>query len=82
MTNGNGQKRWKAAGVIASAVLAVLAVGGAVWAAAAERERLSSEAAANTAVIEDHEARIRMIERELNGIATDVRWIRAHMEDR
>ena len=74
------RRRWQLA---ATALIVgwALTLGGVVWAASAERERLTRQAEMHTASLDDHEARIRSMERELNGIAADVRWIRRHMED-
>ena len=84
----NGQRRvneggwigwvgWVAIGLIVSWSLTVA---GGVWAVASDRQVLMNRTTTHDQQIADHEQRIRVIEAQLQRIATDVRWIRTHLE--
>ena len=68
---------WLAVGLIVS--WAVTVVGG-IWGLASDRQALMGQAKVHSRQIEDHEQRVRVIERKLERIATDVQWIRRHLE--
>jgi septal ring factor EnvC (AmiA/AmiB activator) len=68
------------AAIAASVVTVSAALLGAVWAASAEREGSRQQIEQQAGRIEDHEARLRSVEKDLGQIATDVRWIRASLE--
>ncbi len=70
-------KRIATISVMTTIVLAAIA---AVWGLAADRSALVAGVASNATVIQDHEERVRVIEKELPKIATDVGWIRQTME--
>jgi flagellar basal body-associated protein FliL len=51
-----------------------------VWAASADRANVERTLKANEKRIEDHEQRLRAVERDVPEIATNVQWIRSEME--
>lgn len=57
-----------------------LTVIGAVWAASAERADVRHELRAQQSALSDHEARLRVLEKQTSEIAADVRWIRQTLE--
>ncbi len=57
-----------------------LTVIGAVWAASAERADVRHELRAQQSTLADHEARLRVLEKQTGEIAADVRWIRQTLE--
>ena len=66
---------------IASLVVAwSVTVIGAVWAASANQASVAGQVQANTRSTADHEARLRVLERQIAEIAADVRWIRQTLE--
>jgi len=68
---------------IAASIATVLGlVLGAVWAASADRAGSHQQLHQQAQRIEDHERRLRSVERDLAQMAADVRWIRATMEKR
>jgi hypothetical protein len=70
----------KLVGLVGGIVTLCLALGGAVWTAAADRATIRDRGQANQAHVADHETRLRVLERDLPRIGTDVRWIRETME--
>ena len=57
-----------------------LTVIGAVWAASAERADVRHELREQKSALADHEARLRVLEKQTGEIAADVRWIRQTLE--
>ena len=57
-----------------------LTVIGAVWAVSAERADVQHELREQRSTMNDHEARLRALERQASEIAADVRWIRQTLE--
>ena len=55
-------------------------VGGVVWAASADRADIFYKLHEQQVTISDHEARLRLLEKQTNEIAADVRWIRQTLE--
>ena len=55
-------------------------VGGVVWAASADRADVLYKLREQQVTISDHEARLRVLEKQTNEIAADVRWIRQTLE--
>jgi hypothetical protein len=53
-----------------------------VWAASADRTSLVRQVDATVARVDDHEARLRAIEKQTSEIAADVRWIRNNLPSR
>lgn len=73
------QRRWH--WTLAAMLLAwVLTFAQGVWVVSADHTSSRAEADAAAEVIEDHETRIRHVEREVSGISTDVKWIRNRLE--
>jgi outer membrane murein-binding lipoprotein Lpp len=66
--------------IIAVIVGWALTVAGGVWVTAAEHTRIASGVEQQASQIEDHEQRLRAIEREIGDVASDVRWIRGSIE--
>jgi len=66
--------------VVGPVVAGVFAVLGVVWAASADRAGVERTLRANEKRIEDHEERIRAVERDMPQVATDVKWIRKAIE--
>ena len=74
---------WKGlAGVAGSAATAAAVLFGAVWAASADRSGLGETIREHEEQINDHEARLRAVEKDIHQTAADVRWIRQAMEKR
>jgi len=67
------------AGPLATAVLAVISL---VWAASAERAADRQQLHQQGRRIDDHETRLRTVEKDTGQTAADVRWIRSTMEKR
>ena len=65
------------AGSVATAAAVLL---GAVWAASADRQGVGGQLEHQARQLEDHETRLRTIERHTEQTAADVRWIRHRME--
>lgn len=53
---------------------------GAAWALSADRAETVGRITHAANAITDHETRLRVIETQTERIATDVKWIRAHLE--
>ena len=53
---------------------------GAVWAASADRADVLHDLREQSAIVADHEARLRMLEKQAGEVASDVRWIRQVLE--
>ena len=76
LRNGNGKKLT----AVAILVTWALTIIGAVWAASADRTSIATNVTANAQQLADHEARVRVLEKQTAQIASDVRWIRQAME--
>jgi len=75
----NGRRRWLlSCGAVAIAWLATVI--GLVWSASAERATVRTQMQARETCIEDHEARLRLIEHDLTQLVSDVSWIRSTIE--
>ncbi|HET6428645.1 MAG TPA: hypothetical protein VFJ30_09565 [Phycisphaerae bacterium] len=72
----------KTSGIAAAVLTVCITLGGALWSAAADRATTKAAVERNRAAMADHESRLRALERELQGIAADVRWIRRAIEQR
>jgi hypothetical protein len=57
-----------------------LTVIGAVWATSAERADVRHDLREQKSALIDHEARLRVLEKQTSEIAADVRWIRQTLE--
>jgi len=52
----------------------------AIWQVSARASESATIQRANIVRIDDHEARLRQLERETTAIAADARWIRSYLE--
>lgn len=77
--NGDEKRRWTIA-LIGMLLTWSATIVGAVWAASADRTSIVRQVDATVVRVDDHEARLRAIEKQTTEIATDVRWIRNHIE--
>lgn len=78
--NGNLKRAVKLAGVLIAGLTLGASLVGAVWAAAVDRSAIAATAAQNRQTLSDLRPRLREVERSLERVATDVRWIRETME--
>lgn len=67
-------------GAVAIVVSWVLAVVSATWSASGQYQAVAMNVARNTATDADHEARLRVLENVTTQMASDVRWLREHLE--
>jgi hypothetical protein len=75
------RKRWSVA-LVGLLLTWSATIVGAVWAASADRTSLVRQVDATAARVDDHEARLRAIEKQTSEIAADVRWIRNNLPSR
>ena len=75
------QDKWFDWGIFASTVTWIIAGILWVWVAIAGITTALGNIEANSQQLQDHEHRVRSIEQTLTEISTDVRWIRAELED-
>lgn len=80
MTDRSNKRLLRWVPEIAVLVTWSLTVIGAVWAASAERADVRHELRAQQSTLADHEARLRVLEKQTGEIAADVRWIRQTLE--
>lgn len=74
-------QRWTIAtiGLLVSWSLTVI---GCVWAVSADHTQVSAKLQVHQLRVDDHEARLRELEKQTGAIAADVRWIRQDLENR
>jgi len=80
-TPGSEKSRWKIA-LIGLLVTWSTTIVGVAWALSADRTSVVRQIDATTLRVDDHEARLRAIEKQTAEIAADVRWIRSTLETR
>ena len=76
MANGilNGKGRWISGGALLLTV--VVLIGGWVWSASAGKAQMNQV----TADVQDHEGRLRILEKAVSRTDTNILWIREHLE--
>ncbi|MEX2670922.1 MAG: hypothetical protein WD294_02305 [Phycisphaeraceae bacterium] len=52
-----------------------------VWAVASDWSTQADKVTGMQGTIADHEQRLRIVEQQITEIATDVRWVREHLEE-
>ena len=83
VANKNMGRTWAIGGIVAAPIVTIiLAVFSALWVASVATSDLKRSIETTEARVADHEQRVRLVERDLTKIGTDLRWIRAAMEKR
>lgn len=73
------KRRWSVA-LIGLLVTWLLTIIGTVWAMSADRTAAMQQIKQTQGQVTDHEDRVRTIEKQMERIATDVKWIRDRLE--